>query len=141
MKNKDKYSLNKLKISTTHTITGISDIKIYHGIKCVYYKSYDVEEFALRWITDFIKWLEKDDGEEYKPQILTDKEKAYLSAVINPFREKVEYIQKCFDLGSKAYIYIYVKKCGSMIFPTFRKGTMYKGMEVNKKYTLEELGL
>ena len=76
-----------------------------------------------------------------KPTILTDKEKAYLSAVIKPFREKVEYIKKCFDLGSKAYIYIHVKKCGSMIFPTFRKETMYKGMEVSKKYTLEELGL
>ena len=141
MKNKEKYSLNKLIVTVTYEIVGIASIKICHGIKCVYYKSYDVEEFALRWVTDFIKWLEKDDGEEYKPQILTDKEKTYLSAVINPFREKVKYIQKCFDLESKAYIYIYVKKCGSMIFPTFRKGTMYKGMEEGRKYTLEELGL
>ena len=141
MKNKEKYSLNKLRISVTYAIVGIADIEIHHGIKRIYYKSYDVEEFASRWIIDFIKWLEKDDGEEYKPQILTDKEKAYLSAVINPFREKVEYIQKCFNLGSKAYIYIYVKKCGSMIFPTFRKETMYKEMEEDRKYTLEELGL
>lgn len=141
MKNKEKYSLDKLIVSVTYEIVGIASIKICHGIKRVYYKSYDVEEFALRWVTDFIKWLEKDDGEEYKPQILTDKEKAYLSAAIKPFREKVKYIQKCFDLGSEAYIYIYVKKCGSMIFPTFRKYTMYKGMEEGRKYTLEELGL
>ena len=76
MKNKEKYSLDKLIVTVTYEIVGIASIKICHGIKRVYYKSYDVEEFALRWVTDFIKWLEKDDGEEYKPQILTDKEKA-----------------------------------------------------------------
>jgi hypothetical protein len=65
MKNKEKYSLDKLIVSVTYEIVGIASIKIYHGIKRVYYKSYDVEEFALRWINDFIKWLEKDDEEEY----------------------------------------------------------------------------
>ena len=28
-----------------------------------------------------------------------------------------------------------------MSFPTFKKETMYKGMQVYKEYTLEELGL
>ena len=28
-----------------------------------------------------------------------------------------------------------------MAFPCFEKGTMYKGMEAYKEYTLEELGL
>ena len=96
MKNKEKYSLDKLIVSVTYEIVGIASIKIYHGIKRVYYKSYDVEEFALRWINDFIKWLEKDDGEEYKPQILTDKEKAYLSAIIKPFGNKKIMIGKSF---------------------------------------------
>lgn len=139
MKNKEKYSLDKLKISVSYAIVGIGDIKIYHGIKRVYYKSYDVEEFALRWITDFIKWLEKDDGEEYKPQILTDKEKAYLSAVIKPFRGKVRSIGKV-SFGGEEFLKIYLED-ETISFPFFTKGTMYKGMEVNKRYTLEELGL
>ena len=141
MKNKDKYSLNKLKISTTHTITGISDIKIYHGIKCVYYRSYIVEEFALRWITDFMKWLEKDDEKECKPIILTDKEKAYLSAVIKPFRNDVEYIEKrIFSTGAE-YIRICLTEDETVNFPNFKRGTMYKGMEKDRDYTLKELGL
>ena len=141
MKNKDKYNLEHLHIVSRPGKTGLDYcfkyVEIEYGGRIIKeYRCLDVEASKK-----FFEWLEEDDGEENKPQILTEKEKAYLSAVINPFREKVKYIQKCFDLGSKAYIYIYVKKCGSMIFPTFRKGTMYKGMEVNKKYTLEELGL
>lgn len=142
MKNKDKYSLNKLEISTTHTITGISDIKIYHGIKCVYYRSYIVEEFALRWITDFIKWLEKDDEKEYKPTILTEKETAYLSAIIKPFRKDVECIEKLNPscLNGKQYLRIELIN-DYFTLPVFEKVTMYKGMETDKAYTLEELGL
>lgn len=137
MKNKDKYNLAHLHIVERAEETILGSNITYVEIK---YDGKIVKEYAYTnaaGIKKFLEWLE----EEYKPSILDDVEKAYLSAVIKPFREKVEYIQKCFDLGSKAYIYIYVKKCGSMIFPTFRKGTMYKGMEVNKKYTLEELGL
>ena len=144
MKNKDKYSLNKLKISTTHTITGISDIKIYHGIKCVYYRSYIVEEFALRWITDFMKWLEKDDEKECKPIILTDNEKAYLSAVIKPFRKDVEWIERMdnsFVNGNQHQFLCISLTNDYCCLPLFKKDTMYKGMEVNKRYTLEELGL
>lgn len=29
----------------------------------------------------------------------------------------------------------------NMCFPVFKIGTMYKGMELDKKYSLEELGL
>ena len=137
MKNKEKYSLDKLRISVTHAIVGITDIKIYHGINCVYHKSYSVEEFTLRWITEFMKWLE----EEYVPEILTEKEKAYLSAVIKPFRDRVEYIEKrCFVSGTE-YILISLQNNKTLSFPTFKTGTMYKGMKSRKEYTLEELGL
>ena len=139
MKNKEKYSLNKLRISVTYAIVGIADIEIHHGIKRIYYKSYDVEEFASRWIIDFIKWLEKDDGKECKPTILTNEEKAYLSAVIKPFREKVGYVKKI-DCGKREFLKIYLED-DSIPFPFFTKGTMYKGMEEGREYTLEELGL
>lgn len=79
--------------------------------------------------------------------ILDDKEKEYLSAVIRPFKEKVSYIVKHAEIsdygGEEIYIYY---KCMSgefneIILPSFEAGTMYKGMELYKKYTLEELGL
>lgn len=133
MKNKEKYDLRDISYNL-EVDRGGYDFVIYYTSMEIYREFFSG---SISTCSTFTKWLE----EEYKPQILTEKENAYISAVIKPFREKVEYIQKCFDLGSKAYIYIHVKKCGSMIFPTFRKGTMYKGMEEGRKYTLEELGL
>lgn len=141
MKNKDKYDLNKLRISVTYIITGIADIKIHCGIKCIYYKSYDVEDFASRWITDFIKWLEEDDGKECKPKILTDEEKAYLSAIIKPFRKDVAYIEKCIFSMETDYVLISMKTSKTVNLPNFRRKSMYTGMKENRRYTLEDLGL
>lgn len=141
MKNKEKYSLNKLRISVTYAIVGIADIEIHHGIKRIYYKSYDVEEFASRWIIDFIKWLEKDDGKECNPTILTNEEKAYLSAVIKPFRKDIKYITKKDFVKAKEYLLIKMRDLSTAGLPLFEKETMYKEMEEDRKYTLEELGL
>ena len=133
MKNKEKYDLRDISYDL-EVDRGGYDFVIYYTSMEIYREFFSG---SVSTCSTFTKWLE----EEYKPNILEEKEKEYLAAVIKPFREKVKYIQKCFDLGNEAYIYIYVKKCGSMIFPTFRRGTMYKGMKVNKRYTLEELGL
>ena len=76
--------------------------------------------------------------------VLTDKEREYLSQVIRPWKEKVASIAKFEDSfddeGEKECIVI---KTGSdaVILPFFKKGTMYKGIEVGKKYSLEDLGL
>ena len=79
--------------------------------------------------------------EEYDPKILDEKEKEYLSAVIKPFRNDVEYIEKrIFSTGAE-YIRICLTEDETVNFPNFKRGTMYKGMEANKCYTLEELGL
>jgi hypothetical protein len=133
MKNKEKYDLRDISYDL-EVDRGGYDFVIYYTSMEIYREFFSG---SVSTCSTFTKWLE----EEYNPNILEEKEKEYLAAVIKPFREKVKYIQKCFDLGNEAYIYIYVKKCGSMIFPTFRRGTMYKGMEVNKRYTLEDLGL
>ena len=133
MKNKEKYDLRDISYDL-EVDRGGYDFVIYYTSMEIYREFFSG---SVSTCSTFTKWLE----EEYKPNILEEKEKEYLAAVIKPFREKVKYIQKCFDLGNEAYIYIYVKKCGSMIFPTFRRGTMYRGMEDNKRYTLEELGL
>lgn len=80
------------------------------------------------------------------PQILDDAEKKYLSAVIKPFRDRIKYIGKGFvdDWVDYARCYIYIVCTDAnddMTFPAFREIDMYKGMEINRKYTLKELGL
>lgn len=73
------------------------------------------------------------------PQILDDAEKRYLSAVIRPFRDRVQYIKKI-DGACEEYIYIQLNKDWAFL-PRFKEGTMYKGMKPDHAYTLEELGL
>ena len=79
--------------------------------------------------------------------ILDEKEKEYLSAVIKPFRDRILHIYK-FELSGYEGIGIDLKfpkveknKDDAMTLPSFEIGTMYKGMELYKDYTLEELGL
>ena len=73
-------------------------------------------------------------------EVLDAKEKEYLSAVIRPFKGKVNYIQKEIS-DTREDIVVCVAFDDYLSFPYFEKGTMYKGMELGKKYTLKELGL
>lgn len=73
-------------------------------------------------------------------EILDEKEKEYLSAVIRPFKGKVNYIQKEIS-DTREDIVVCVACDDYLSFPYFEKGTMYKGMELDKEYTLKELGL
>ena len=74
--------------------------------------------------------------------VLTDEEKEYLSYVIKPFREDVLKISKFKSkvLNNKEVIGFETPN-GFMIFPPFEKDKMYKNMELNKGYTLDDLGL
>lgn len=88
------------------------------------------------------KWLLS----EYKESILNDAEKKYLSAVIKPFRNRVNYIMKeeTFDCPTDCpteFIHIDLSDGDIADFPNFKADTMYRGMEVGKDYTLQELGL
>lgn len=79
-------------------------------------------------------------------EILNDAEKRYLGALIKPFRDKVEYICKYEDMFAhdwEEYIVISFKNddYDTIALPNFEEGTMYKGMEEGKLYTLKELGL
>ena len=87
--------------------------------------------------------------------ILDDVEKEYLGNIIKPFRNRILYIAKSETVKTydnpnpKIYECIYIMYRDSskkknpfyMGFPCFEKGTMYKGMELDKEYTLAELGL
>ena len=81
-----------------------------------------------------------EEIEKLQTEILDKEEKEYLSAVITPFRDQVEYIKKYSIFDKYEWIRISLKG-GDFSFPNFNKGTMYKGMEPDKEYTLEELGL
>lgn len=135
MKNKEKYNLARLHIverpGKTRLDSNITYVEIEYNGKIV--KEYACTNEA--GIKKFFEWLE----EEYEPTVLTEKEKAYLSAVIKPFREEVKTIEKAsFEEDEQLQI-----SDGDtvMAFPCFEKGTMYKGMEAYKEYILEELGL
>lgn len=90
------------------------------------------------YFTDYIlDWM----AQPYEESVLDDVEKAYLSAVIKPFRNRIRFIVKIrYKLLEQEFIYISVEG-NSITFPPFKLGTKYKGMEVNIKYSLEELGL
>ena len=76
-------------------------------------------------------------------EILSEKEKKYLSNVIRPYenKNKVESICKYRVSDSKERLSIYIKNDVGIDLPKFEKGTMFKGMELNKEYTLEDLGI
>ncbi len=85
-----------------------------------------------------LKWL----LEEAKEPVLDDVEREYLSAVIKPFRKKIACIRKSKD-PRKGKNYIKIEFCDGdcMFFPNLSNNAMYKGMELDKKYSLEELDL
>lgn len=73
--------------------------------------------------------------------ILDNIEKNYLSNIIKPFRDRINYIAKVNLANRREYILIKMKNMEVISLPFFTPGTMYKGMEVNREYTLEQLGL
>lgn len=93
---------------------------------------------------NFTGTLEIENGYIVEEEILDEVEREYLSSVIKPFRNKVQYIEKKGTTGTllpKEYLIISLSTFERIDLPYFDKGIMYKGMEQNKTYTLEELGL
>ena len=98
------------------------------------------KKFFKKLPNNFTGTIEVENGYIVEKEILDEEEKEYLSNVIKPFRDKVEYIVK-FDCLPEEYISIWLPEHETTDLPCFKRGTMYKGMEIEKKYTLEELGL
>ena len=94
--------------------------------------------FGETYMYDVLDWM----AQPYKEPILDKVEREYLKAVIRPFRKKIDTISKfqTWD-DSSQYIYIGMKDRRWSNLPCFPKGTMYKGMENGKHYSLKELGL
>lgn len=77
---------------------------------------------------------------EIAKTILDKKEKEYLENVIRPFKDKVGCIRKTKGIRGEEFVVIHVG-WDIISFPRFKEETMYKGMKLDKQYTLKELGL
>lgn len=81
---------------------------------------------------------------DIKKPILDEAEKEYLSNVIKPFRDRVEFIVKR-SVQKYEYIEISYREIntfvGAVCLPIFKENTIYKNMKINEEYTLEELEL
>lgn len=139
MKNKEKYDIRYLTFNVSQNQNGIvKAIDIYHDAKRIEKIKFLGGTCITQAMNAIGNWLE----EEYVPDILTDKEKAYLSAVIKPWKNKIKFIEKFEDTCDKERILIWIiGDCRNIYLPQFEKGKMYKGMEADREYTLEELGL
>lgn len=94
----------------------------------------------VNYLKEQLKQLKEESKKEKNKPILNEEEKEYLSVVIRPFKDKVKYIRKR-GTSRGEYIEIGILNDSAIILPYFEKGTMYKGMEANKEYTLKELSL
>ena len=136
MKNKEKYDLNTLKIEWTPLMfkKRLFTVKVKRDDSIIFSKKMKPSEIGT---SAYNAWLEA----EYKPPVLDDVEKAYLSAVIKPFRNEVECIAKYMFSEEKEFLAICLHNGEEITLPIFIRRTMYKGMKSCKEYTLEELGL
>lgn len=97
----------------------------------VYDKDNELRAGILTWLLNGIYEIERP--------ILDDVEKRYLEGVLRPFKDRVMSIKKSQDVCGQR-IFIELKEdCFGL--PYFEKNTMYKGMELNRRYTPQELGL
>ena len=80
---------------------------------------------------------------EVEEPILDDEERKYLSGVIRPFKNKINCIikRKSEFENKKEYIVIYLNTNDHFSLPYFGENTMYKGMKLDKEYTLDDLNL
>ena len=135
MLNKEKYAKEIADIAINEDIIAIKDGR---PVTCRKIRCIECERTLSGYGCAKEKLLEWANS-EYKESILTEEEKAYITEVIKPFRDKVTGILKG-DNGSE-FIRISVENDGAFRLPYFKKGSMYKNMKTNKKYKLEELGL
>lgn len=98
----------------------------------------------FKTVKDFVDFLNLPAEEEKLDNI----EKRYIKDFIRPFRDDIIYIKKVATLSTlytlKEQIrIIYYKNgiTGEILLPPFPKNSMYKGMKLDKEYTLEELGI
>lgn len=143
--------INKQKKSKTDLLSGMNKMR---GLICQAYNSPDPIKEDLKILNQIKKELEEKDIMNYAKlkcetaPVLDDVEKRYLKNVIRPFKDRVNSICvfKTLDFEKYNQVALLIKideddSYRTLIFPHFKNGTMYKGMKLDKYYTLEELDI
>lgn len=114
------------------------DKGVYNGVELLL----DKEKYNLLLNKKIDVYLEYE--EEY---ILDKQEKKYIKNLIQPFADKVLFIAKiepptyekkeCIEIFTR----VGLNDSFTTVLPYFDKGTMYKNMELNTKYSLDELNI
>lgn len=113
-----------------------------------YFGGYDYISY-FNHLFSAIQWEDEEPtriSDIYNPPVLNDAEREYLKTVLKPFHDEVKYVVKyghnCHSDGTYSNEYLYIEfRDGIMTFHDFYAGTMYTGMELNKEYKLDELGI
>ena len=110
-------------------------ISLYNGFSI---NKFEEEGCKVLKVERPVKYETIYDGEE----ILDEVEKKWLGNFVKPFRSKIYDIVKyrLYD-NSGEWLQIRMKDSPDIDLPYFKLNKMYKGMKINREYTLEELGL
>ena len=102
-----------------------------------------IEQWDFATYDTFLHLLDgKYEVVKIPESILTEQEKLSLSTVIKQYRKKVEYVCKLtYHEYDKEYLYISLDSGVTTRLPDFDTNTMYKGMELGRRYSLIELDL
>ena len=135
-------------------VWGIKNCKQLSCKKCVFSKVCCDELASDCWINNKDVYSDKFLNQEIEIEakdVLDEVEKKYLKSIIRPFKDRVVSIEKRKNINSEGtfyYIGIIVKHIAidrfseAIYLPYFKpESKMYEGMELNKEYTLKELGL
>ena len=114
-----------------------------------YFGGYDYISY-FNHLFSAIQWEDEEPtriSDIYNPPVLNDAEREYLKTVLKPFHENVAYVEKVHYYSmngdtffSPAFLFIKLHD-GKLEFPNFDSRKMYLGMEFNKKYKMDELGI
>lgn len=112
---------------------------VYNGVDLLL----DNDKYDLLLDKEISVYVEYE-GDKY---ILDKQERKYIRDLISPFRDKVMFIAKiepptyekkeCIEIFTR----VGLKDSFTTVLPYFDKGTMYKNMELNTKYTLDDLNI
>lgn len=127
------FEFYKDELSLCKNLKDVKLFALYHGCKSA--TATALVKGELYTTNRLYEWLFAEHD------TLDEKEKEYLSAVIKPFKNDVKAIIKC-NAYKHEYIEVRLRKVDYRFhLPMFEKGVMYKGMEADRPYTLQELGL
>ena len=115
-------------------------IGYYDGTTITFHELYRGKRLGRSAAEGILIWLDMEHDEE----VLDSTEKLYLASIIKPFRRRVRFIMKTsngYGLKYRGIVIGFADPNDDIYLPRFRADTMYKGMQLYRKYKLEELGL